>query len=179
MYFCRFTLCVARLEARISKPRFSSRKIYLLLQFFIKSREIFRKCCQNKYEEPPIFFFWNFSFLDFFLNFFGQKSSFLRKNFGPLLKNSKNDLKLKNSKNKKLVALRIRSGNIFWKFHDFLSKTVGGDRFGVWWFFRFCVLIIPPDTPKVEIFFLISSFLNEYFQKNQTCSYKISIFQKK
>ena len=32
-------------------------------------------------------------------------------------------------------------------------------------FFWFCVLIIPPKTRKLEIFFWIFSYLNEYFQK--------------
>ena len=126
------------------------------------------------------FFFGNFSFLDIFFYFFRSKIVIFAKKFRtPTKKKIKNNLKLKNSKNKKLVALRIRSGNISWIFQLLETKTVGGDRFCVWCFFRFCVLIFPPDTPKVEIFFWFRLFSMSTFKKTKLAHTKYRYFKKR
>ena len=83
--------------------------------------------------------------------------------------------------------IKISSGQFFslslvyivWKFQLDRIKTVGGDRFGVWPIFDQKTWAESCALGKSKILLLIIFSLNECYQINKTCSYKILIFLEK
>ena len=68
---------------------------------------------------------------------------------------------------------------IVWKFQLDRIKTVGGDRFGVWPIFDQKTWAESCALEESKILLLIIFSLNECYQINKTCSYKILIFLEK